>query len=635
MRLITKINSYFAVILILLMASVFVFTHFFIQKEFQNQVENSLQVTFESFKLTLENINIIKGQEAKAFIQTRGDVIGIATRDHLASVLFYYLSLAAIDYNLDLIEVIDKNGFLLADNNHAYDTHQTKLYFKKPPANNNEFYFAKRDKRVYLITTTPVIFSHQLVGYLNFGTPVDEDLVAYFSSVLHSKLLFYVDNRLLAGNSKPVTIPSKVLSYIKKFPSKSMFLPGNKIKSTVYDYIFFTVPSEPGFTGIIGIAHSRSEVLAALLRLNVFLWALAISGLVFGSICANLLARNIKKSIFGMEPKEIASLLDQRTTIIQSTFEGIIALNQEGLITLVNNEAKQILPTDLEMIGEPAANLFQDLKIQEVLATGQAIYNQHQVIGETIIVYNCVPIKTRNIILGAVITLRDLTEFQKVAEELVEVKNYTQALRSQSHEFMNKMQSVSGLIQLGKYETALTLLHETTESHQDLISILNNAFSTSAVSGILLGKHNRAKELNIQFEIEQTSHIPKGIIIPDNELVCIVGNLIENAFEALRESRQVSKKVWVKIYPHKGFLRITVIDNGPGISKAIQGFIFERGFTTKKGLNKGIGLSLVRQSVENLRGIIRIHCNKQTVFMVRIPLKNGGPDFVNDQIIDS
>ena len=348
MRLITKINSYFAVILILLMASVFIFTYFFIQKEFQTQVENSLQVTFESFKLTLENINIIKEQESKAFTQTRGDVIGIATRDHLASVLYYYLSLAAIDYNLNLIEIIDKNGFLLADNNQAYDTNQTKLYFKKPQASNNEFYFAKRNNQVYLITTTPVIFSNQLVGYLNFGTLVDQDLVGYFSSVLHSKLLFYADHRLLAGNSKPVRIPPKVLSYIKQFPSKSMFLPGNKIKSADYDYIFFTMPSDPGFTGIIGIAHSRSEIRAAVLRLNVFLWALAVFGLVFGSISANLLARNIKKSIFGMEPKEIASLLDQRTTIIQSTFEGIIALNQEGLITLVNNEAGKILPIDLE-----------------------------------------------------------------------------------------------------------------------------------------------------------------------------------------------------------------------------------------------------------------------------------------------
>jgi PAS domain S-box-containing protein len=624
MRLITKINSYFAGILILIMATIFVFTHFFIQKEYQTQVENSLQVTFESFKLTVENITIINEQEAKAFLQTRGDVIGIAARDHLASVLYYYLHQASVEYDLDLVEMVDPNGFLLADNQHADDSKQTKLHFMKPKSSPHLFFFSKRGEQTFLITTTPIFFDNQLVGYLNFGTKVDRQLVNYFSSVLHSKVLFYINNRLVAGNSGPATIPERVYRMIRKTSLQCLFVPGKSVYNDDFDYVFFIMPGDPGFTGITGIAHSRRAVQAALVRLNVFLGMLVAISLLFGSICANQLARNIKKLIFGMEPKEIASLLDQRTTIIQSTFEGIIALNQEGVITLVNQEAKKILATDEEIIGTLAENLFDDTRIQEALATGQAVYNQRQVIGETIIVYNCVPIKTQNSILGAVITLRDLTEFQKVAEELVEVKNYTQALRSQSHEFMNKMQSVSGLIQLGKYEMALTLLHETTESQQDMISVLNNAFSTSAVSGILLGKFNRAKELNISFEIEPASNIPKGMVIPDNELVCIVGNLIENAFEALRESNQASKKVWVKIYPRRGFLRITVVDNGPGVPEKIRGLIFQRGFTTKRGHNKGIGLSLVKQAVEDLRGTIKIRCTGQTIFMVGIPLKEWG-----------
>jgi putative cofactor-binding repeat protein len=211
-----------------------------------------------------------------------------------------------------------------------------------------------------------------------------------------------------------------------------------------------------------------------------------------------------------------------------------------------------------------------------------------------------------------------------VAEELVEVKNYTQALRSQSHEFMNKLQSIAGLIQLEKYETALNLLVETSESHQDLISLMNNAFSTSAVSGILLGKYNQAKELNIDFEIDPASSIPQGAGIPDHELVSVTGNLIENAFEALRESPQENKRVRIKIYPRRNFLRIAVIDNGPGIAPAIKDQIFQRGFTTKKGHNKGIGLSLVRHSIENLHGWIGVHSGKQTIILVTIPLKNGG-----------
>jgi len=168
------------------------------------------------------------------------------------------------------------------------------------------------------------------------------------------------------------------------------------------------------------------------------------------------------------------------------------------------------------------------------------------------------------------------------------------------------------------------LLHETTETHQELISFLANSFSTSAVSGILLGKFNRARELNIHFEIDRSSYIPKGYIIPDHELVCIVGNLVENAFEALQESSNPAKRVRVRIRPVKKMLKITVADNGPGIPPAIRNAIFHRGFTSKKGANKGIGLSLVKQCVDNLRGSIRFRSRSYTVFVVKIPLRDGG-----------
>lgn len=622
MRLISKINLYFGIILIILMISVFIFTNYFFQKELESQVEKSLQVTYQSFKITIDNI--INEQITRSIVQTKRDIIGLTTRDRLRAVLHYYLTLTADDYNLNLIEIIDLKGALLADNQRSYYDTSTKIPFHKPNSDQSESYLSKRAANTYLITTTPIIYANQMVGYLNLGTLVDANLISYFSSVLNSDLIFFTDQQVFVHNDKTISLTDQIKSFLVQNPDQTLFLPGNKLGIQDYDYIFFAFPSDTSFQTIIGIARSRAEILESLFRQKLFLFALTGFGLVFGFFGANFLARNIKKSIFGMEPNQIASLLDQSTTILQSTFEGIIALDQEGSITLINKQAQHILPTDLEMAGRPAEAFFKALNTKKVLETGEAIFNQQQVIGESVIVYNCVPINTKNGILGAVITLRDLTEFQKVAEELVEVKNYTQALRSQTHEFLNKLQSISGLIQLGKYETALTLLHETTESHQDLISFLANAFSTSAVSGILLGKYNRARELNIKFKIDRSSHIPHEVTIPDNELVCIVGNLIENAFEALRGNEQPSKEVYVKIFPRGHFLTIVVKDNGPGIPVAIKKQIFQRGFTTKEGKNKGIGLSLVKQCIDNLRGTIRLHSDKQTIFLIKIPLKSEG-----------
>ncbi len=621
MRLISKINLYFGIILIILMISVFIFTNHFFQKELERQVEKSLQVTYQSFKMTVDNI--ITEQKTRSYVQTKRDIIGLTTRDRLKAVLHYYLKLTAKDYNLSLIEIIDPKGVLLADNHRAYDI-SIKVPFNQTDSLGSESYLSQRGDQTYLITTTPIIYSNQMVGYLNLGTLVDAGLISYFSSVLNSDLLFFNDQRLLLGNMKPLSLTDQNINFLVRNPAKTLFFPGSKLGIQNYDYIFFSFPSDSSFNAIVGIARNRTEILESLFRQKLFLFALTGFSLIFGFCGANLLARNIKKSIFGMEPNQIASLLDQSTTILQSTFEGIIALDHEGAITLINKQAQHILPTDLEMAGQPAEAFFKDLNTKKVLDTGEAVFNQQQVIGESVIVYNCVPINTKNGILGAVITLRDLTEFQKVAEELVEVKNYTQALRSQTHEFLNKLQSISGLIQLGKYETALTLLHEATESHQDLISFLANAFSTSAVSGILLGKYNRARELNIKFDIDRSSHIPHGVSIPDNELVCIVGNLIENAFESLRGKDQPLKEVYVKIFPQGCFLKIIVVDNGPGIPFIIKKEIFKRGFTTKMGNNKGIGLSLVKQYVINLRGTISFRSSARTIFLVKIPLRVEG-----------
>ena len=632
MRLISKINLYFGIILIILMFSIFNFTNHFFQKELESQLEKSLQVTYQSFKITIDNI--ITEQKNRSEVQTKRDIIGLTTRDRLTTVLHYYLELTAKDYNLNLIEITDLQGVLLADNHRAYDDGLIKVPFRQEIPLQYESYLSQRGANIYLITTTPIIYSDRMVGYLNLGTLVDTNLISYFSSILNSDLLIFTDNGLSLGSNKSLPLTDQNRNFLAQNPTATLFLPGSKLGIQDYDYLFFSFPSDSSFNAIIGIARSRAEILESLFRQKLFLFILTGLGLVFGFFGANLLARNIKRAIFGMEPNQIASLLDQNTTILQSTFEGIIALDQEGLITLINKQAQHILPTDLEMKGQPAAAFFKGLNTKKVLETGEAIFNQQQVIGESVIVYNCVPINTKKGILGAVITLRDLTEFQKVAEELVEVKNYTQALRSQTHEFLNKLQSISGLIQLGKYETALTLLHETTESQQDLISFLGNAFSTSAVSGIILGKYNRARELNIKFNIDRSSHIPHEVNIPDNELVCIVGNLIENAFEALRESLQSLKEVYVKIFPRRHHLMIIIKDNGPGVPKEVKKRIFERGFTTKEGSNKGIGLSLVKQCVDNLRGTIRLHSDQQTIFLVKIPLKNEGESNGQNQLVN-
>lgn len=602
------------------MLMVLAFSLNFFEKELEDQGKAALTVTYGSFQLALDKI--YAEQQMTALSQTQRKIIGIAAKDKITAVLNYFLKLTAQDYNLDLIEVVDSQGNLLADNFQSYNDENRPVIPLQKPAEDKKTasYISLRNSTAYLITTAPIIFSNELVGFLNLGTNFNTDLANYFASILHRELLLLHDNQnLLTASDTQLNFNITHLPPLNEISVSGVFIPGSQIDHYDFDFYFFTIPSDNSFQAVIGIANSRAENHAALLRLKFFLWFLTGFCFSFGFIGANLLARNIKQSIFGMEPKEIASLLNQRTTILESTFEGIIALDQNGLITLMNQEAHRLLPSMTPKTGLPAEQFFHNLDLNELLATGRAIYNQQQVIDESIVVYNCVPIQHHQQILGAVITLRDLTEFKKVAEELMEVKSYTQALRSQSHEFMNKLQSISGLIQLGRHETALSLLHETAATHQEIISFLSKSFSTSAVSGILLGKFNRARELNIDFNIDRSSYIPKNTNIPDHELVSIVGNLIENSFEALKTSSIPNKTVVVRIRPTGKNLKVIIADNGPGILPEIKQSIFKRGVTSKKGINKGIGLSLIKQYVDNLHGKINFRSGKFTIFIVTIP----------------
>ena len=385
------------------------------------------------------------------------------------------------------------------------------------------------------------------------------------------------------------------------------------------------------FQAAIGIGLDRRSMMLTLARSRVFLLMVSLGGFGLAWVGSYLLARNIKRSIYGMEPDEIAAVLNERNAILQSTFEGIIAVDRTGGITLVNQEAQKLLPRGIEAQGQKIDDLLSDPNVSRVLSKGEAVYNQQHLLGETIVFYNIVPIKVHHEITGAVITLRDFTEFQKVAAELLEVKSYTQALRSQSHEFMNKLHTVSGLIQLGRYDQALRQLHETVQSHQDMVTFLMQAFHSSTVSGILLGKFNRANELNIQFNLDRSSGLDPDSAVPETELVCIIGNIIENAFEALKASDRGEKQVWVRIRERRKHLSILVADNGPGIPTSIRARVFDRGFTTKVGQNKGLGLALVAQCVRNLRGTIRFRSGRLTAFRVRIPTERGHEEHGADQ----
>lgn len=346
-----------------------------------------------------------------------------------------------------------------------------------------------------------------------------------------------------------------------------------------------------------------------------------IIGLLIGIIGAALLSYNIKRTIFGLEPKEIALLLGQRDLILQSLKNGIFAVDQEGNIILFNRAAKKVFGFQEGDIGKNISDFspIYTNHINEVIETKESIYNQEIKINpdKTLLCSHTLLYNHKKDVIGIVSSFQDLTEVKRMAEELTGIKKMTCALRAQNHEFMNKLHTISGLIQLEEYDKAIEYISDISHQRQSILGILSDKIKDAHIAGMLLAKYNRAAEARISLEIDPNSSLTK---IPENisidDLCSVIGNLIENALEELVNID--NGRILIRINSNDEGLRLWVKDNGRGIDKKIRERIFERGISTKVG-NRGIGLSIVKHIIDNVEGTIKLLQGNGTVWDIFIP----------------
>ncbi len=343
----------------------------------------------------------------------------------------------------------------------------------------------------------------------------------------------------------------------------------------------------------------------------------ALAASIVGSI---LVARIIKKAIYGLEPYQIAGLMQEREATLAALHEGLISTDKEGRICLVNDEAAKVFGVDREkVVGQFFADLLDS--DQAVIHTGKTVYNQEFRVNSTIIVANNVPIFVDGQVSGAVFTFRDRTEISALAEEMTGVHRFVDVLRAQTHEFKNKLHTISGLIQLGYYEQAVDYIVENSSNNQGFFEQLRGRIKDSVIFGLLLGKCSRAEELGIHLLIDPETTL--GILpgsMTSGDLVVILGNLIENAFEAVLDLDD--RQIRVKLEQARDLLTIEVENSGPAIKDDLVDKIFLRGFSTK-GASRGMGLALVAEKVSIHGG--KISCLNQpaggVIFTVIIPDK--------------
>jgi len=222
-------------------------------------------------------------------------------------------------------------------------------------------------------------------------------------------------------------------------------------------------------------------------------------------------------------------------------------------------------------------------------------------------------------IIGAVATLRDRSEMKLLAGELMAIKQYTAALRAQKHEFMNKLQVISGLLQIGHYAEALSYVKTSVSRQQQSVDTLRTAIEPVEVLALILAKTDEAHELGIEVQLEEGSHLPAVKSSTTAALITIIGNLLQNAIEALKTSNRAEKRIRLYFSLSGGMLEVVVEDNGKGIAPSLRKRLFAQGTSSKGEGHMGVGLYLVKKQVETLHGTIELQEKNGVKMIVQIP----------------
>lgn len=335
---------------------------------------------------------------------------------------------------------------------------------------------------------------------------------------------------------------------------------------------------------------------------------------------------DFKKAILGLEPKEIATLLQEKMATLETVREGIMAVDADGHITTVNHAAFTILglPHDPEAVGKPVNEVFPESKILDALKTGESQLDKALILGDKEIIVNRIPIISGKEVSGVVSSFRDKNELDIVAKKLAKVKQLSEMLRIQTHEYSNKLHTISGLIQIGAYQEAIDLIGSETSGYQNLINTLMDIVGDPVLAGTILGKYNRAKELKISLSIDPNSSmhdIPETI--KREHLVTILGNIFDNSFEAVLPLPSSKRRVTLFMTDLGNDLIFEVDDSGQGIPEQDIAHIFSKGFSTKQREGHGMGLYLVDKTAKVLGGTVSVGASELggAAFTVIIPKK--------------
>jgi two-component system CitB family sensor kinase len=352
-----------------------------------------------------------------------------------------------------------------------------------------------------------------------------------------------------------------------------------------------------------------------------------------GALVSWLFSRYLRRVTAGRGAEELGQVFAYYESVLHSVREGLVLVDDRGVLVLYNDHAADLLGLTAGGPERPVDELDIPASLKALLLQQGEARDEVFVTRDHVLVVNHQPAlpteaqrgtgRIRS--LGTVTTLRDRTELLRVTGELESMRTMSDALRSQTHEFANRLHTIASLLELGRSDEALRFAADELNLSQRLTDRVLVSIDEPVIAALMLGKAAQARERGVALKLE--THLDPGTQgFEPADVVTILGNLVDNALDAAASGTAPGTEPWVEVYLGLGDgeddLVVQVSDSGPGIDHDARERVFGRGYSTKEtdAFGRGLGLALVRQTVARLGGTIELSEHVGAVFTVTLPM---------------
>jgi len=373
--------------------------------------------------------------------------------------------------------------------------------------------------------------------------------------------------------------------------------------------------------GLVAVGIRKSAVSDQLEGQLPGLLLAGLAAALLSGLGTGLVARRVRRQTHGLGESQLRSMVEYYDAVLHAVTEGLLLTDLDGRLLLVNDEARRLLALPDDAVGRPVADLGLAEPVVAALTDDQPRDDELYVTDERVLVLNKARAQWEGRSLGFVATLRDRTDLEHLTGELDSARGLTEALRSQAHEAANRLHTIVSLIELGHADRALSFATDELQLSQSLTDEVVGAADEPVLAALLLGKAAQAGERGVDFRVSGSLGWPAGTA-PVRDVVTIIGNLVDNAFDAVAEV-DGERRVTVDSVVRDGAVVLTVADTGPGLRPGAVDEVFRRGYSTKEGTperRRGLGLALVAQAVQRAGGSLDVGGPPGAVFTVRLPV---------------